>query len=325
MKTENHLSRRRFLAATSLAGASLALKGVPGASVASGETPAGAEKKTPIHFFSKPLDGFEVEFMADTLAAAGIEGFDLTVRPGGKVEPARADTELPKFAETVGKHKLAVKMMVTSITGTDTPSAEKVLKAASEIGIRHYRLGYFDYDFKTGIPESLAKHRSSLQALAALNQRYQIQAGYQNHSGARVGSAVWDVAELLRGLPVEQVSSQYDVRHAVCEGAASWVLGMRLLGPQIGSLAIKDFTWEVSDGKARVLSVPLGEGIVDFTAYFKLVKELGITAPLTLHVEYPLLSKTEESLSLLEKQKLIAARLKKDADWLRAQLAKHQL
>ncbi len=318
MENKTHLTRRDFLAVTSLTAASLA-SGIGSAAAAS------PKNIPPIHFFSKPLDAFEVEFMADTLSAAGIDGFDLTVRPGGKVEPARADTDLPKFAEAIRKQKLALHMMVTSITGVQSPDAEKVLKAASAAGITHYRLGYFDYDFKTGITESLAKHRDSLQALAALNRQHKIQAGYQNHSGARVGSAVWDVAELLRGLPVEQVSSQYDIRHAVCEGAASWVVGMRRIAPQIGSLAIKDFTWEVSGGKARIVSVPLGEGIVDFDAYFKLVRELGIKAPITLHIEYPLLTKTEEALSLVEKQKLIATRLKKDTDWLRAQLAKHQL
>ena len=286
---------------------------------------AASPDKTPIHFFSKPLDAFEVEFMADVAAAAGVDGFDLTVRPGGKVEPERADTELPKFAEAIAKHKLTLKMMVTAITGVASPHAEKVLKAASAAGIRHYRLGYFDFDFKSGVAESLAKHRAALQPLAALNRQYSIQAGYQNHSGARVGSAVWDLVDLLRDLPVEQVSAQYDVRHAVAEGAASWVVGLRRIRPHIGSLAIKDFTWDVSGGKARVVSVPLGEGIVDFDAYFKLVKELGIRAPLSLHIEYPLLSKAEESLSLVEKQKLIAVKLKKDVDWLRAQLAKHDL
>jgi sugar phosphate isomerase/epimerase len=164
-----------------------------------------------------------------------------------------------------------------------------------------------------------------LRDLAELNRKYRIQAGYQNHTGTRVGAAVWDLWELLRELPVEQVSVQYDIRHAVTEGAASWVNGIRLLRPHIGSLAIKDFTWDVSSRRPRVVSLPLGEGIVDFDAYFRLVKELGLRLPISLHIEYPLLSRTEESLPLLEKQKIVTAKLKKDVDYIRTQLAKHQI
>ena len=203
----------------SLAGASVSLGGISSAIAASEQEEPAAQKNTmPICFFSKPIDSFEVAFMADALAGAGFDAFDLTVRPGGKVEPARADTDLPKFAEAIRNHKLALKMMVTSITGADSPNVEKVLKAASEVGIKHYRLGYFDFDLKAGIWESLQKYKTNLRQLVAINKQYQIQAGYQNHSGTRVGAAVWDLWELLRGLPAEQVSVQYDVRHAVTEG-----------------------------------------------------------------------------------------------------------
>jgi sugar phosphate isomerase/epimerase len=310
----------------SLAGASVSLGGPRSAVAASGEAAAAAQEQTlPIYVFSKPLDGFEVEFMADTLAGAGADGFDLTVRPRGKVEPEAADQELPQFAEAIRKHNLVLKMMVTAITHADTPHAEQVLKTASTLGIRHYRLGYLDYDYQTGIWESLQAHQASLQQLAALNRHYHVQAGYQNHSGTRVGAAVWDLWELLRGFPVEQMSVQYDVRHAVAEGAFSWISGMHLVRPLIGSLAIKDFTWDVSARKARIVNVPLGEGLVDFDAWFKLVKQLNLRVPLTLHVEYPLLSSAEESLSLVQKQRLITAALKRDVDYVRTQLAKHQI
>ena len=325
MEKETDLSRRNFVAMMSLAGASVSVGGISAAIAASAESAPASQNAMPICFFSKPLDGFEVGFMADALAGAGFDGFDLSVRPGGKVDPARADIELPKFAEAIRNHKLAVKMMVTSITGANSPNAEKVLKAASEAGIKHYRLGYYDFDLKAGIWESLKKHKTNLQQLIPINKQYHVQAMYQNHSGTRVGAAVWDLWELLRGFPAEQVSVQYDVRHGVVEGAASWSLAMRLIGPYIGSLAIKDFTWNVSAGKARIVNVPLGEGIVDFDAYFKLVKELDIKTPVSVHVEYPLLTKAEEGLSLTEKQKVITAKLKHEVDFVRNQLSNHKI
>jgi sugar phosphate isomerase/epimerase len=130
---------------------------------------------------------------------------------------------------------------------------------------------------------------------------------------------------MVKDFPVEQVSSQYDIRHAVTEGAASWVLGMRLLGRHIGSLAVKDFTWKVESGKALIISVPLGEGIVNFGEFFALIRELGLDVPLSLHIEYPFFEKDQENLSLLEKQKIIVRKLKKDVDFIRQNLKKYEL
>lgn len=282
------------------------------------------KKQYPVCFFTKLLDGFEPEFMAETLAMAGIDGFDLTVRPGGRVNPVKIEDELPKVVETGRKYGLSCDMMVTAIRGAD-PETERVLRIASGCGVKHYRMGYFNYDFKEGVWESLKKIKGTLEPLSVLNKELKIQAGYQNHSGTRVGAPVWDVWELVRDFPADQISSQYDIRHAVTEGAASWVLGMRLLSKSIGSLAIKDFTWKITKGKALVESVPLGEGIVDFENFFKMVKELGIVVPVSLHVEYPFLDKDQENLSLLEKQKIIVTKLKKDVDFIRQNLKKFQL
>jgi len=82
------------------------------------------------------------------------------------------------------------------------------------------------------------------------------------------------------------MSSQFDIRHAVCEGNRSWVTAMQLLAEKIGSLAIKDFTWDVSGGQSKVKKLPLGEGIVDFDVFFKNLKTFGVVAPITLHVEH---------------------------------------
>lgn len=278
------------------------------------------EKKYPIAFFTKPLDSYDLVFMTETLALAGIDGFDLAVRPGGRVEPERVTDDLPKVIETGKKYNLNTEMMVTSITDSLDANSERVLKTAAGLGIKHYRLGYYDYDFKKGIWESLGEIKKKMERLAKMNEEVSIQGGYQNHSGTRVGAPMWDVWELIRNLPPEFISSQFDIRHAVTEGAASWILAMRLLSKNIGSLAIKDFTWGVTNRNAKVVSVPLGEGIVNFNLYFKTLKELNIIAPISLHIEYPLLSKEEENLSLLQKQKVIVSKIKKDVDFIRSNL-----
>jgi sugar phosphate isomerase/epimerase len=315
-----NLNRRKFIKRMAAVTAVLPVTGISGAAAS-----VTAGKKYSISLFSKPLDPFGIDFMAESVAMAGIDGLDPTVRPGGLVEPGSVAGDLPKIIETGHQYKLKTEMMVTSILSAEEPHAEKVLSTAASLGVRHYRLGWYRYDLQKGIRSSLAEVKEKLEGLVALNEGTGIQGGYQNHSGIMVGAPMWDVWELIRDLPVERISSQFDIRHAVTEGANSWILGLHLLSRNIGSLAIKDFTWEVKDGKARLVSVPLGEGIIDFDRYFATLKELNIVTPITLHVEYPLLNKEEESLSLLQKQKIIVGKLKKDANFIRSKLAKYQM
>jgi sugar phosphate isomerase/epimerase len=315
-----NLARREFIKDIAVIGAGLPISSSLGLDFSTSE-----KKQYPVSFFTKPLDEFDLEFMSEALSMAGVDGFDLPLRPKGRVEPERVADELPKVVEMGKKYKLSTEMMVTAFTDVKDPFCDLVLKTASMVGVRHYRLGYYDFDLKEGIPKSLEKIKNRISQLAGLNKKYDIQGGYQNHSGTKVGAPLWDVWQLLQGLPLSSMSSQFDIRHAVTEGASSWILALNLLKNNIGSLAIKDFTWEIVNGKAKVVSVPLGEGIVDFENYFKTLKELNIVAPISLHIEYPFFSKEEQNLSLLQKQKIIVAKLKKDVDFVRMYLNKFQL
>lgn len=279
----------------------------------------------PVSLFSKPLDGYEFDFMCETTARSGIGGLDLTVRPEGKVEPKVVESVLPDLVGRAGKFNLTIDMIVTAIAPAPDPLTEKILKTASESGVKYYRLGWFDYDPKTDILETLRKYRTDLTGIVELNRKYKIHGGYQNHAGVMVGGPVWDLHELLQGFPPEYLGSQYDVRHAMMEGTNTWVLGMRLIANHIKTLAIKDFTWQNTNGKPQPVTVPLGEGMVDWDLFFKMVKDLNISAPITLHVEYPLLEKGEEKLSLIKQQEIIVRKLKKDTDFIYSFLRKYQL
>jgi sugar phosphate isomerase/epimerase len=313
-------NRRKFISTIAVAGAA-----IPFATSLESYLKRSAENKFPIRLFSKPLDNFDFGFMCECVAKSGIGGLDLTVRPGGKVEPADVETALPKLVDEAKKYDLAIDMIVSGIVSAADSFTERVLKTASASGVKYYRLGWFDYDFKIGIWESLQKYRASLKEIVELNRRYKIHGGYQNHSGAMVGGPVWDLHELLRDFPPEFLGSQYDVRHAMVEGTDTWIIGMHLIASHIRTLAIKDFTWETGNGKPQTITVPLGEGMVDWDLFFKTVKELNIAGPITLHVEYPLLDKGEEKLPLIQQQEIIVRKLKKDADFISSFLKKYQL
>ena len=253
------------------------------------------EKDDPwrIHFFSKHLQFLDYHGAAEACAEAGMDGADLTVRPGGHVLPENVQRDLPRAVKAFQGAGLEIEMMTSGITDPEDPLTEKVLQTASELGIKYYRLGYYRYDTSLSIEDNLEKIRKQMTGLARLNEKYQVHGAYQNHAGSNFGAPVWDLWTVIGDMDPRWTGCQYDVRHATVEGNRSWPLGMKLLKDHIRCMVIKDFRWGEKDGKALEVNVPIGEGIVDFPAYFGLVKELGIRGPITMHLEYPMFPEKE--------------------------------
>lgn len=241
-----------------------------------------------ISVFSKHLHWVGYDEMAKITSDVGFDGVDLTVRPKGHVEPASVERDLPKAVEACDKHGVEVEMMTTSITTADDPNTEKILKTAGGLGVKVYRLGWHKYDLSISIEKNIEKFGQELQKIAELNTKYNIVGDYQNHSGMTGGSPVWDIHMMLQIAKSGYLGAQYDIRHAMIEGLKSWELGLRLLAPKIHSLDIKDFVYEKGENGWGVKNVPLGEGAVDFSSYFKLLKEVNVHVPISIHLEYPL-------------------------------------
>ena len=55
------------------------------------------------------------------------------------------------------------------------------------------------------------------------------------------------------------------------------------------------------------------------------LKKLKIYAPITLHIEYPILLDKEKNFSILQKQKAIVNKIKNDIGFIRLKLKQHQL
>lgn len=257
----------------------------------------------PISLFSKHLEWLDYEQTAETVEQIGFDGIDFTVRPNGHVLPEQVKKDLPRALKAAEKYGLKVKMITTAIKSADDKYSADILKTAADHGIQYYRMGYLSYDEPIGINGSLDQHKKELSKLAELNESLNIHGAYQNHSGTNFGAAVWDLYLILKDLNPDWLGVQYDIRHAVVEGGYSWPIALQLLSPWIKCLAIKDFVWDNQENKPQIKNVPLGEGIVDFNQFFALLKKENIQGPISLHYEYPLLSKSEE---FLENEKKIA-------------------
>lgn len=278
-----------------------------------------------VHVFSKPLQHLSYAETAALLAETGYSGIDLPVRANGHVLPEKVDEDLPRAIEAAHKAGLKIEMITTDIVSVQSKLAEPVLRAAAKHGVKFYRLGNLPYDAKLGVMESLQKLKAQFRELAQLNASLGVHGAYQNHSGTRVGSPVWDLYELLRELDPRAIGVQFDIRHATTEGGQSWPLGLKLLAPWIKCTDVKDFKWAQSPGKATVEGTALGEGIVPLDAYFKLYRELGIEGPISVHLEYPPFERGPKFETPAEQRAVFVTALKKDSAVLAGLLKKHSL
>ncbi|MEN6604615.1 MAG: TIM barrel protein [Bryobacteraceae bacterium] len=256
---------------------------------ASAPVHAGQALARPICAFSKHFHWLSVEETASMCATLGFDGIDLTVRPGGHVEPERVEEDLPKAAETIRRVGLEVPMVTSGIVDVTTPHTERVLKTLKATGIRLYRWGGFRYDAKRAIPTQLAEMQPRVQDLAAMNRHYGVTAMYHTHSGIdQVGASMWDLYLLLKEIAPGAVAVNYDVGHAVVEGGyGGWINSTRLLLPYMRGVAVKDFAWKKNArGEWRPGWCALGKGMVDFPRFFEMLKAGDFNGPMQLHMEY---------------------------------------
>jgi phenylalanyl-tRNA synthetase beta subunit len=109
-----------------------------------------------------------------------------------------------------------------------------------------------------------------------------------DHAGQdRVGAAVWDLPLLLQGIPPEQISVAFDIRHATVGGGQCWPLHFRRIyeAGLLGMVYVKDDVWTEGGRNQDVKNVPLGEGMVQ-RSFFTMLKDAGYRGPISLHEEY---------------------------------------
>ena len=278
------LSRRKFLINAALTGSVLPLL----SNQAFSRQPGPVADVPKINIFSKHLQFLNYKDMAEAAKEIGFDGIDLTVRPKGHVLPERVENDLPQAVEAMKKVGFAPLMMCTAVEDANNPLDKKVLETAAAQGIKYYRMNWYKYNDQKTIPQSLNEYRDKMTGLSQLNKKLGLTGCYQNHAGRMVGASMFEIWEILQKADLQHMGAQYDIRHATLEGGLSWQTGFNLIEPNIKTIVLKDFRWDKSGGKWAPKSMPLGEGMVDFKTYFKLLKEHNVQVPICLHLEYPL-------------------------------------
>jgi sugar phosphate isomerase/epimerase len=267
--------------------------------------------------FTKELQMLSYEETAAIAAQIGWDGIECPVRPGGQVLPEKVEDDLPRMVEALEKKNLKLHVMATSIHNPGEKYTEKILKTAGTLGIKYYRMGWWNYDLSRPIDRQLADIKAQMSDLAALNRHYNITGVYQNHSGGdSVGAAVWDIYQLLNEINSDYLGAHFDIGHATVEGGYAWPIHFQRIKRFIKAVIVKDFKWSYGGAEgAEVIWCPLGEGAID-PEFFDMLREISFEGPVTMHYEYEIRGKEQERI------KNLVQSMKKDTDTLRSWIYK---
>jgi len=273
--------------------------------------------------FSKHFQSLDAEALGRTMNSLGVEGVDLTVRPGGHVEPGTVAKDLPAFQKALAKSGVKVTMLTTSITGANEPHAGEVIQAAGRLGIRYVKLGYWHYKGFGSYRDTAAKVKADLKGLEPLLKESGVKAGLHTHSGHYMGANAEFALRLVEDCDPEAVCIYYDAGHCTIEGSASgWLMGLDLVSERLGMVAVKDMAWFRMNSPAgprkgwREFMVPFDAGLVDWAEFVQCLKKLEFNGPLSFHSEY------QGSYSFLDmNQDQVIEQTRKDLAYFRALLA----
>jgi sugar phosphate isomerase/epimerase len=229
-----------------------------------------------------------------SLKTLGFGGVDLTVRPGGHVEPSRVTQDLPVFIDGIRTEGLTVPMITTELTSDADPAARPTLETAATLKVPYFKAGYYRYAFVDARKEVEAA-AAKLRGLAALSARHAVHLGFHNHAGY-IGGGIWDIAPVIDTLDPKTAGYYFDVRHAVVEGGdGGWRSAFSVAAPRLSMIALKDFFWEKTAAGWRQQNCPMGEGMVNWKSYFAMLAKAGFHGPASLHLEYQVPGSTPDA------------------------------
>lgn len=256
--------------------------------LAAAAAPAAASRAKPtLCIFSKHLPKLSWDEVGRVSRDIGFGGVDLTVRPGGHVLPERAAQDLPNALEQIRSHGVTVPMITTGLTSPGDPAARPTLSTAGRLQVPFFKPGYWRYKPGIAVDASVAEVKAAARGLVKIGEENKISAGLHNHSGDYVGVAVWDTREIIAGLDPRWAGYYFDPCHATAEGGVyGWELSARVALSNLKMVAIKDFHWAKKDGKWKMTMCPVGEGMVNWPRFFKMLAAAGYSGPISLHVEY---------------------------------------
>jgi L-ribulose-5-phosphate 3-epimerase len=275
------LSRRQLLACAAAAT-------IP----ASGQTPHtgnGPKLRTSpgICVYSQILSKVAYDELGMILRDTGVDGVNLTVFPGGHVNPANAGLEMFRSVEAITGVGLDVPIISTQYVNLADATIRSVLGVCSEMGVPLFRSGAWHYADAADIQARLNEVQRDVFGLANIARAAKMSVVIQNLTGDYVGASTWDMNMILRALDPATAGWDFDIGNATAEGATGgWAIALRLAAPRLKAVSVRDFYWTKEGAAWKMTPCPLGEGMVDWTAFFSTLARAHFTGPLTIQMDY---------------------------------------
>jgi len=285
-----NINRRRFFQRSAQFGMTM----LAAAALRRGHLSANEPGRTKPTFvaFTESFQGWPIPDVCARFKQIGLDGLDLTVRPGGHIEPADAPQKLPDAVRAAKDHGVRIAMLSTAITGDD-PQAERLLATAGEQGIDRVKLGYYRYDKFGTLTARIDEVRGQLARVARLGRKHGVLPCVHIHSGDTIPSGGALAYLLLKGLDPAEIGAYVDPMHMTIEGGNDgWRQGLDLLAPWIAISSLKNArrvaTQRDAQGQQRwkFEKCPLADGIAPIPDYLARLNELGYHGLYTLHSEY---------------------------------------
>jgi sugar phosphate isomerase/epimerase len=270
---------RRQVFAGLAAGATAAAQLRPGNGPKTRSSPA-------VCLYSQVVIKVPYDELGQILRGMGVDGCDLTVMPGGHVDPAQSSVDLMRAIEAVTGVGLDVPVITTAYTSLSDPTLRNVAAIAGEMGIPVFRAGVWKWG-QGDMDARLAEVQRDISGLAAMGRAVNMAVALRNVAGDNVGASIWDTHFLIRGMDARTVGYAFDAGDAVAEGGPDgWMTALRLVLPRIKMLVARDFVWEKNGSAWKRKPVPLGEGMVDWGKLFESLGRARFTGPISMPVDY---------------------------------------
>jgi sugar phosphate isomerase/epimerase len=242
--------------------------------------------------FTESFQGWPIPEVCAKFKAIGLDGLDLTVRPGGHINPEDAPQKLPPAAAAARDHGVRILMLSTAIVEADK-TAEALLAAAAEQGIDRVKLGYYRYTKFGALLGEIDAARRKLAGVAKLAAKHGILPCVHVHSGDTIPGSGPIAYLLLKDLDPKEVGAYVDPMHMTIEGGNDgWRQGLDLLAPWIAISSLKNAKWIATGRDASgqqqwsTRKCPLADGVAKIPQYLATLRALGYRGLYTLHSEY---------------------------------------
>jgi len=237
-------------------------------------------------YFTKTLQGLDVKGVAAFCKEIGLDGVDLTVRPGYPVNPDNAATALPEAVKVFRDAGLVLGLVSasTDLNDPDSKTARQIFDACAKAEAPAVKIGYFPY--KRPFDDVLKAARERMAGFAKLAEQSKARVCYHTHSGANLGNNCAGLRLLLQDLDPHHVGAYVDTGHTAVNGGPIR-MELDMVRPWLSLLAIKDMLWEKSDKQGwQYHVVPAGDGVVRWDDVAAGVKECRFNGTISLHGEY---------------------------------------